>query len=68
MVSLDGEGLEAVVQPAAPQVGDFFVVQLPEEAKGWSVLLPEGVEQATLDNGDLRLRTFTASPGDGRGA
>ena len=60
VVSLEGGGLEAVVQPGMPQVGDFFVVQLPEEAKGWSVLVPEGVEQAILDNGDLRLRTFTA--------
>ena len=46
VVSLDGGVLEAVVQPGTPQVGDFFVVQLPEEAKGWSVLVPEGVEQA----------------------
>ena len=60
IVSLDGKGLEAVVQPGRPQVGDFFVVQLPEQAKDWSVLVPEGVEQSTLDNGDLRLRTFTA--------
>ena len=60
VLPLDGEGLEAVVQPGTPQVGDFFVVQLPEEAKSWSVLLPEGVEQSNLDNGDLRLRTFTA--------
>ncbi|MBL22247.1 MAG: hypothetical protein CMJ37_05395 [Phycisphaerae bacterium] len=59
VVSLDGEGLDAVVQPGAPQVGDFFVVRLPEEAKTWSVKVPDGVEQATLDNGDLRLRTFT---------
>ena len=60
VVSLEGGGLEAVVLPGTPQVGDFFVVQLPEEAKGWSVLVPEGVEQAILDNGDLQLRTFTA--------
>ena len=60
VVPLEGGGLEAVVQPGTPQVGDFFVVQLPEEAKGWSVLVPEGVEQAILDNGDLQLRTFTA--------
>ena len=60
VVPLQGGGLEAVVQPGTPQVGDFFVVQLPEEAKGWSLLVPEGVEQATLDNGDVRLRTFTA--------
>ena len=60
VVPLEGGGLEAVVQPAAPQVGDFFVVQLPEEAKGWLVSVPEGVEQAILDNGDLQLRTFTA--------
>lgn len=60
VVSLDGGGLEAVVQPGTPQVGDFFFVQLPEEAQDWSVLVPEGVEQATLDNGDLRLRTFSA--------
>ena len=60
VVSLDGGGLEAVVQPGTPQVGDFFFVQLPEEAQDWSVLVPEGVEQSTLDNGDLRLRTFTA--------
>ena len=60
VVSLNGRGLEAVVQPGTPQVGDFFVVQLPEEAKGWPLLVPEGVEQATLDNGDVRLRTFTA--------
>ena len=60
VVSLEGGELEAVVQPGTPQVGDFFVVQLPEEAKGWSVLVPEGVEQAILDNGDVQLRTFTA--------
>ncbi|MEC8114565.1 MAG: hypothetical protein VX104_01835, partial [Planctomycetota bacterium] len=60
VVPLEGGGLEAVVQPGTPRVGDFFVVQLPEEAKGWSVLVPEGVEQAILDNGDLQLRTFTA--------
>ena len=60
VVSLDGGGLEAVVQPGTPQVGDFFFVQLPEEAQDWSVLVPEGVEQVTLDNGALRLRTFTA--------
>ena len=60
VVTLDGRGLEAVVQPGKPQVGDFFVVQLPEEAKDWSVSVPEVVEHSTLDNGDLRLRTFTA--------
>ena len=35
-----------------PQVGDFFVVQLLQQAKDWSVLVPVGVEQSTLDNGD----------------
>ena len=28
VLPLDGEGLEAVVQPGTPQVGDFFIVQL----------------------------------------
>ena len=41
VVSLEGGGLEAVVLPGSPQVGEFFVVQLPEEAEGWSVLVPE---------------------------
>ncbi len=60
VLPLGAEGLEAVVIPASPQVGDSFVVRLPEQAKDWSVQLPEGVERSKSDSGDLVLRTFTA--------
>lgn len=53
-------GLEVVVEPGKPLVGEFFTVRLPEDAKEWNFQIPDGVEGSRSLDGSIRMRTFFA--------
>ena len=53
-------GLEVVVEPGKPLVGEFFTVRLPEDAKEWDFQIPDGVEGSRSLDGSIRMRTFFA--------